>query len=82
VESYRIKDGFNKKHLNIDLRPSTTSVEEYKAVRRYADLTYSEPFIETNINKLNEFNLSTANYKELDKQYGSIQNYIVEIMTF
>jgi hypothetical protein len=25
VESYRIKDGFNKKHLNIDLRPSTTS---------------------------------------------------------
>jgi hypothetical protein len=55
-----IKDGFNKKHLNIDLRPSTTSVEEYKAVRRYADLTYSEPFIEsTNINKLNEFNLST-----------------------
>jgi hypothetical protein len=43
--SYRIKDGF-KKHLNIDLRPSTTSVEEYKAVRRYADLTYSEPFIE------------------------------------
>jgi hypothetical protein len=49
--SYRIKDGFNKKHLNIDLRPSTTSVEEYKAVRRYADLTYSEPFIEsTNIN--------------------------------
>jgi hypothetical protein len=38
--SYRIKDGFNKKHLNIDLRPSTTSVEEYKAVRRYADLTY------------------------------------------
>jgi hypothetical protein len=54
------------------LRPSTTSVEEYKAVRRYADLTYSEPFIEST-NKLNEFNLSTANYKELDKQYGSIQ---------
>jgi hypothetical protein len=74
IESYRVKDGFNTNYLNIDLRPSAASAEEYKAVRRYADLTYSEPFVEsTNINGLNEFNLSTANYKELDKQFGSIQ---------
>ncbi len=74
VESYRVKDGFNKNYLNIDLRPSTTSIEEYKAVRRYADLTYGEPFVEsTNMNGLNEFNLAKANYKELDKQYSSIQ---------
>lgn len=74
VESYRIKDAFNKKYLNIDLRPSSTSVEAYKSIRRYADLTYSESFVEsTNVNGLNVFNLSTANFKELDKQPGSIQ---------
>ncbi|HEX8268756.1 MAG TPA: hypothetical protein VF581_02590, partial [Flavobacterium sp.] len=74
AESYRIKDVLNKNSLNIDLRPSATSIEGYKQIRRYADLTYSEPFIEsTNLNGLNVFNLSTANYKELDKQYGSIQ---------
>jgi len=74
VESYKINDAFNANALNIDLRPSAASFEEYKAVRRYADLTYGEPYIEsTNVNGLNEFNLSTLNFKELDKQYGSIQ---------
>ena len=74
VESYRVKDAFNKDYLNIDSRPSTTSVEEYKAIRRKSDLTYGGAFIESsNMNGLNEFNASTANFKELDKQYGSIQ---------
>ena len=75
AESYRYKDTFNSKFLNIDLRPSSTSVEKYKAVRRFADLTYSAPYNEnTNINGLNEFNLATLNYKEdIDKKYGSIQ---------
>jgi len=77
AESYRVKDALLKPFLNVDLRPSATSVEEYKAVRRYADLTYGEAFIEsTNMNGLNEFNLSTGNFKELDKQYGSIQKLI------
>ncbi len=74
VESYKIKDSFNKPYLNIDMRPTTTSIEKYREIRRYADLTYSEPFIESsNINGLNEFNLSRANYKELEKGNGSIQ---------
>lgn len=74
VESYRIKDGFNTNKLSVDLRPVTTSIEEYKQIRRRADLTYGETYIEsTNINGINEFNASTANFKELDKQYGSIQ---------
>ena len=61
--------------MNIDLRPSTTTVEPYKQVRRFADLTYGEPYVESSgINGLNVFNLSTANFKDdLDKQYGSIQ---------
>lgn len=75
VESYQYKDGFNTKSLNIDLRPTATSIERYQEVRRFADITYSEPYNEnTNINGLNEFNLARANYKEdIDKKYGSIQ---------
>lgn len=75
VESFRVRDEFNSRYLNIDLRPSTTTIEPYKQVRRFADLTYSEPFVESSgINGLNVFNLSTANFKDdLDKQYGSIQ---------
>jgi hypothetical protein len=74
AESYIIKDAFNKPYLNVDLRPSAVSIEKYKAVRRYADLIYSDPYIESaNINGLNVFNTATVNYKELDKQYGSIQ---------
>tara|TARA_R110002051_G_scaffold34677_1_gene77054 strand:- start:5107 stop:9705 length:4599 start_codon:yes stop_codon:yes gene_type:complete len=74
IESYRVRDEFNTNYLSIDTRPSATSVEKYRAVRRFADITYGKAYIEsTNINGLNEFNLSTANFKELDKQYGSIQ---------
>lgn len=75
VESFRVRDEFNSRYLNIDLRPSTTTIEPYKQVRRFADLTYGEPYVESSgINGLNVFNLSTANFKDdLDKQYGSIQ---------
>jgi len=75
VESYKIKDGFNKNALNIDTFSSAKSDEEYRENRRFADLTHSsEPYNESsNVNGLNNFNLSTANFKELDKQYSSIQ---------
>ena len=74
AESFRVKDAPNANFLNIDLKPSTTSIEPYREVRRFADLTYGEPFVEsTNFNGLNAFNLSKINFKELDKQYGSIQ---------
>ncbi len=77
VESYLIKDAFNKQSLNIDSRPSSTSIEEYKEIRRYADLTYGEPYISsTNKNGLNEFNLSTANFSILDKNYGAITKLV------
>lgn len=75
AESYRYKDAFNTHKLNIDLRPSSTSIEEYKEVRRYSDLTYSEVYNENNnLNGINEFNLAKANFKEdIDKKYGYIQ---------
>lgn len=74
AESYIIKDAFNQESLNVDLRPSIALIEEYSQMSRICDLTNSEPYIESsNINGINVFNTATGNYKELDKQYGSIQ---------
>ena len=75
VESITYLDGFNNPSLNIDLRPNAVSTKRFSKVRRFADLTYSEPYNEnTNINGLNEFNLFRANFKDdIDKKYGSIQ---------
>lgn len=75
AESYRIKDALNENYLNIDTKPTSTSIEEYEQIRRSADITYGEAFIESsNINGLNVFNLSTGNFKDdLDKQFGSVQ---------
>jgi hypothetical protein len=46
----------------------------YKQVKRYADITYSGVFnSSSNVNRLNEFNLSLANFKDdIDKSYGPI----------
>lgn len=74
AESYIIKDAFNKPYLNIDTRPSAALIEPYRAIRRKTDLIYSEPYVESsNVNGLNSFITATLNYKELDKQFGSIQ---------
>lgn len=75
IESIAYLDGFNKPNLNIDLRPSTTTLAEFRRVRRYADLTYSEPYNENSqLNGLNEFNLGRANFKDdMDKSFGFIQ---------
>jgi hypothetical protein len=78
VESYRYKDGFNTRYLNIDTRPMLKSVSEYRAIRRYADITFGDAYVESlGINGLNNFNASTANYKDdVVKKYGSIQKMI------
>lgn len=75
VESISYLDGFNQKNLGIDLRPNGVSLQGFSKVRRFTDLTYSEPYNENNnFNGLNEFNLSKANFKDdIDKNYGSIQ---------
>jgi hypothetical protein len=74
VESNRFKDKFNSTPFYIDFFPTSVSEDEYRQVNRFADLTYSEVFQEsTNVNRLNEFNLSLANYKDdIEKSYGSI----------
>ncbi|MCP1996651.1 fibronectin type III domain-containing protein [Flavobacterium sp. HSC-61S13] len=77
VESYKIKDMFNKNYLNIDLQPTTTSTEEYGEVTRYSDVTYSDSYVESaGINGLNSFNPVKLNWKELDKNNGSISHLL------
>lgn len=74
AESYQIRDAFNEKYLAIDFLATGVSADGYKKVNRYADITYSGVYnSNTNINKLNEFNLYLANFKEdIDKSYGPI----------
>ncbi|WP_430611500.1 fibronectin type III domain-containing protein [Flavobacterium sp. JP2137] len=77
IESYKIKDRFNKNFLGIDLRPTTTSIDEYGEVTRYSDVTYSDPYVESaGMNGLNSFNLAKLNWKELDKNNGSISHLL------
>jgi len=74
VESYKIRDSISGKQLNLGDRVTSTSSVDYKRAHRFADLTYSGVFNdETNVNKLNEFNLGLLNFKPLEESFGSIQ---------
>jgi len=74
VESFKIQDAFIGKSFSIDANPTAVNQEGYKKINRFADITYSGVFnSDSNVNKLNEFNLSLANYKnDIEKMYGPI----------
>jgi hypothetical protein len=74
VESISVRDELTTNFLNIDYGINAVSEDKYRQVSRYADLTYSGVYQEsTNVNRLNEFNLSLANYKDdLEKSFGEI----------
>ena len=73
LESYRIRDSFNDATMKYSIRASTV-IEDYEEEEKFASLTYSGIYRgDSSINRLNEFNLSLANFKNLDKDYGSIQ---------
>ena len=74
VESYQIQDGFNRKNFGISNNPTAISEDKHRQINRFADLTYSEVLQEsTNVNRLNEFNLYLANYKDdMQKSFGKI----------
>lgn len=75
VESYKVRDSFTGKSFSIDSNPTDINKEGYRQLNRFADITYSEIYeSNTNVNRLNEFNLSLANFKDdVEKIYGSIQ---------
>jgi hypothetical protein len=73
LESDRIYDDWNAPILDYSIRVNST-VEEYK--QRISDnaICYSGIYGQnTGVDRLNEFNLSIANFKYLDKDFGSIQ---------
>ena len=76
VESMVIREDWNGRHIKLSPRVSTT-FEDYQQERAEEALTYSgiyRAFGENSgKNNLNEFNLSLANFKYLDKAFGSIQ---------
>jgi hypothetical protein len=61
IESYKIRDSVTGKPILLGNRVTTVSAQDYKEVRRFADLTYSGVYNdETNVNKLNEFTCREA----------------------
>ncbi len=73
LESDRIYDDFNETTIDYSLR-ATTVIDNYKQIRNDASICYSGVYNEnTQYNRLNEFNLSLANFKYLDREFGSIQ---------
>lgn len=73
VESFKIRDGLADAGFKIGSRVSSVSEQDYKEAKRYADVTYSGVYNEeTNINRLNEFNLGLANFKTLEQSFGPI----------
>ena len=74
VESFKIRDSLIGQPLRLGNRVTGVSNVDYKEAHRFADLTYSGVFNdETNLNKLNEFNLGLSNFKPLEDTFGQIQ---------
>jgi hypothetical protein len=73
AESYKIRDSLVGNFFNLGNRVTSVSAQDYKAADRFADITYSGVYsAESNVNKLNEFNLGLLNYKVLEPSFGDI----------
>tara|TARA_A100000172_G_scaffold76180_1_gene59433 strand:+ start:1323 stop:5933 length:4611 start_codon:yes stop_codon:yes gene_type:complete len=74
IESYKIRDSITGRPMNFGNRTTTTSSQIYKEAHRFSDLTYSGVFNdESNVNKLNEFNLGLLNFSPLEDSFGPIR---------
>lgn len=73
AESYKINDSIVGNTFDLGQRVTSVSAQDYKASNRFADITYSGVYNpESNLNKLNEFNLGLLNYKYLEISFGEI----------
>jgi hypothetical protein len=74
AESYKISDSIVGHTFNLGERVTSTSAQDYGRVIRFADMTYSGVFNpESNVDRLNEFNLGLSNYKKLESSFGPIR---------
>jgi hypothetical protein len=77
AESYKIRDSIVGNSFNLGNRVTSVSAQDYKRADRFSDITYSGVYsAESNVNKLNEFNLGLLNYKVLEPSFGDI--YILD----
>lgn len=73
AESYKILDSIAGRPFNLGNRVTSVAAQDYKEADRFADITYSGVYNdESNVNKLNEFNLGLVNYKPLEDSFGPI----------
>jgi len=74
AESDKVFDALTTPVLSLGDKVTSVSEEEFKEVHRFADITYSGVFNkESNLNKLNQFNLTLANFKTLESSYGPLR---------
>jgi hypothetical protein len=74
VESYKIRDSIVGKSFGLGNRVTSVSAQDYRRIDRFADITYSGVYYdESNVNKLNEFNLGLQNFKQCEDSFGPIQ---------
>lgn len=77
AESYKIRDSIIGRTLELGNRVTSVAAQDYQEVDRFADITYSGIFNnESNVNKLNEFNLGLLNFKNCEQSFGPI--YILD----
>ena len=73
AESYKIRDSIVGASFNLGNRVTSVSAQDYKEADMFADITYSGVYsAESNVNKLNEFNLGLLNYKVCEPSFGDI----------
>ena len=77
VESYKIEDSSIGQSFALGERTILVSAQDFKRADRFADITYSGVYNdESNVNKLNEFNLGLLNFRALEDVYGPIQKMV------
>lgn len=77
AESYKIRDSIIGRTLELGNRVTSVAAQDYQQVDRFADITYSGIFNnESNVNRLNEFNLGLLNFKNCEQSFGPI--YILD----
>lgn len=74
TESMSILDSITEPKLSIGNRIYAVAEQEYEETRRFSSITYSGRFNEqSNINRLNQFNLGSLNFKDLNQRFGDIE---------
>ena len=74
IESYKHRDSISGRSFNLGNRFISNTEQTPEANNNESDLTYSGTYNdESNVNRLNEFNVSLDNFKNLEDRFGSIQ---------